>query len=53
MAPNGIYLDEPYKQTDLSAHYTGIGEDADCVALQARYKDCAISIKRVAALLNP
>ncbi|TFW57955.1 hypothetical protein CT676_27560 [Bradyrhizobium sp. MOS001] len=47
--PNGVYLDEPYKQTDLSAYYTSIGEDADCVALHARYKDCAISIKRIAA----
>jgi hypothetical protein len=47
--PSSIYLDEPYKQTDLSAYCTRIGEDADCVALHARYKDCGIVTKRLTA----
>ena len=31
--PDGIYLDQPYKKTDLSAYYGRLGEDAECAAL--------------------
>ncbi|MDX1217393.1 hypothetical protein GOL99_17835 [Sinorhizobium medicae] len=49
--PAGIYLDAPYKQTDLSAYYGMLGEDADCVALHASYKD-SIAIKRLRAFVE-
>ncbi|WP_131829940.1 hypothetical protein [Consotaella salsifontis] len=47
--PGDIYLDQPYKQTDLSAYYSRFGEDAECAPLHARYKDCGIPTKRVRA----
>lgn len=47
--PGDIYLDHPYKQTDLSAYYTRVEEDVDCAALHARYQDCGIAVKRIRA----
>lgn len=47
--PEDIFLDQPYKQTDLSAYFGRFGKDADCVALHARYKDCGIATKRIRA----
>ncbi len=44
--PESIYLDQPYKLTDLSAYYGRLGDDADCVALHKRYRDHSIAIKR-------
>jgi hypothetical protein len=41
--PSGIYLDSPYKETDLFAYYDAVGEDADSEALDERYMDCAIT----------
>jgi hypothetical protein len=46
-APEGIYLDEPYRQTDLSAYFTRFGDDADRTALHPRYRDCGIAPKRI------
>lgn len=47
--PDGIYLDHPYKQTDLSAYYGGLGEDADCAALHPSYGDSGVKIDQIAA----
>lgn len=47
--PEYIYLDQPFKPTDLSAYYSRFGEDAECAALHARYTDCGISTKRIRA----
>lgn len=44
--PEAIYLDQPYKQTDLSAYYSRL-ENADCVALHERYSDCGVALKRI------
>lgn len=45
--PAGIYLDQPYKQTDLSAYYQRLGDKAKCAALHAFYRDCRIALKRI------
>jgi hypothetical protein len=47
--PRDVYLDQPYRRTDLAAYYSRFGEDADCMALHARYKDCGIAVKRIRA----
>lgn len=47
--PNGIYLDQPYKQTDLFAYYSRLGADAKCAALHESYRECGIAVKRVSA----
>jgi len=45
--PGDIYLDQPYRQTDLSAYYSRLSEHADCAALHAFYKVCGIALKRI------
>jgi hypothetical protein len=47
--PGNIYLDQPYRLTDLSAYFGKITEDVDCVALHPRYMDCGIAPKRLTA----
>lgn len=47
--PDGVYLDQPYNQTDLSAYYGRLGEDAKCAALHASYKDSGVKIEQIAA----
>jgi hypothetical protein len=47
--PDGIYLDQPYKQTDLSAYYGRLGEDAECAALHASYKERGIKLEQIGA----
>lgn len=45
--PAGIYLDQPYKQTDLSAYYGALGEEAECAALHVSYCENGIATKRI------
>lgn len=45
--PEGIYLDQPYRLTDLRSYYGGLGEDADCEPLDASYRDCGVAVKRI------
>ncbi|SHL85582.1 hypothetical protein SAMN05216428_107104 [Nitrosospira sp. Nsp11] len=45
--PESIYLDGPYKETDLSAYFGALGEDASCEALHERYNDCGITPERL------
>lgn len=47
--PGGIYLDQPYKQTDLSAYYGRLGDDAECAALHASYKERGIKLEQIGA----
>ena len=47
--PGEVYLDQPYKQTDLSAYYRKSKQDTDCAALHKRYIDSDIAIKRIRA----
>lgn len=47
--PDGIYLDQPYKQTDLSAYYGRLREDAECAALHESYKDRGIKLEQMGA----
>lgn len=47
--PESVYLDQPYKETGLSAYYGRLGKDADCVALHARYQDRGIAAKKLGA----
>lgn len=47
--PDGIYLDQPYKKTDLSAYYGRLGEEADCAALHESYKDRGIKLEQIGA----
>lgn len=47
--PAGIYLDRPYKQTDLSAYYGRLGDDAECAALYASYQDIGVKLEQIAA----
>jgi hypothetical protein len=47
--PGGIYLDHPYKQTDLSAYYGRLGDDAECAALHASYKERGIKLEQIGA----
>lgn len=47
--PPGIYLDQPYKKTDLSAYYGRLGEDAECAALHDSYKDRGIKLEQIGA----
>lgn len=47
--PGSIYLDQPYKQTDLSAYYVRLGEDAECAALHASYKDSGVKLEQIGA----
>tara|TARA_R110001592_G_scaffold222022_1_gene477046 strand:- start:9031 stop:12183 length:3153 start_codon:yes stop_codon:yes gene_type:complete len=46
--PAGIYLDQPYKQTDISAYFGRLGEDAECAALHTSYRDIGIKLEQVA-----
>jgi len=47
--PDGIYLDQPYKKTDLSAYYGRFGEAAECAALHESYKDRGIKLEQIGA----
>lgn len=47
--PAGIYLDRPYKQTDLSAYFALLGGEADCAALHASYQDSGVKAEQIAA----
>jgi hypothetical protein len=43
--PSGVYLDDPYMPTDLSAYFKKLEGDAEFVALHARYKGFGIPLK--------
>jgi hypothetical protein len=45
--PKGIYLDQPFLDTGLSAYYSVFGDHAPRVSLADTYKDCGIGIKRL------
>ncbi len=45
--PAGIYLDQPYLQTDLSAYYGLLGKEKGCAALHAAYKDRGIKLEQI------
>lgn len=45
--PDGIYLDDPYKETDLSAYYGALGERANCEPLHERYADYGFPPERL------
>jgi hypothetical protein len=47
--PDGIYLDQPYKKTDLAAYYGRLGEDAECAALHESYRDRGIKPEQIGA----
>ncbi|MFZ5675695.1 MAG: sacsin N-terminal ATP-binding-like domain-containing protein [Pseudomonadota bacterium] len=47
--PGGIYLDQPYRPTDLSAYYGRLGEDAKCAGLHPSYKEYRIAPTRIRA----
>jgi len=44
-----IYLDQPYRNTDLSAYFGRMGEDAICAGLHASYAENGIVAKRMRA----
>jgi len=45
--PARIYLDRPFKETDLVAYYGMLGKDADHVSLHQRYKESSISTTKL------
>ena len=45
--PERIYLDKPFKETDLAAYYGKLGNDAGYIALHQRYMDGSISTKKL------
>ncbi len=47
--PAGIYIDRPYKKTDLSAYYGRLGDDAERVALNASYQGIGVKLEQIAA----
>lgn len=47
--PEEIYLDHPYKRTNLSAFYGKLGSAACCVKLHKVYKNCGITANELAA----
>jgi len=47
--PSGSYLDEPYLDTGLSAYYGAVSKNQKLFPLNARYRDCGISIKNLVA----
>src|SRR5690606_37477543 len=47
--PEDIYLDRPYKPTDLSAYFGRIEGSEGCTALHASYENCSIALKRIRA----
>jgi hypothetical protein len=47
--PGQLYLDNPFLDTDLTAYYEAIGEDAGAFSLAERYRDCGIPLKMMAA----
>jgi hypothetical protein len=47
--PATIYLDRPYRETDLAAYYARLGGEADHAALHARYKGCGIAAAKLGA----
>lgn len=49
---DGIYLDQPYKKTDLSAYYGKLGEDAECAALNESYKDRGFKLDQIAGFAH-
>jgi len=50
--PDGIYLDQPYKPTDLSAYYGKLGDDADCVALHTSYNASGVDLEQIGAFAH-
>jgi hypothetical protein len=45
--PSGIYLDTPYKETDLSAYYSKLGEEADRQPLHEYYAELGVASERL------
>ena len=46
--PAGIFLDQPFMDTGLSAYYDAIGTEAKHYALAESYHRCGISVKSIA-----
>jgi hypothetical protein len=46
--PRGIFLDEPFMETGLSAYYEAIGGQAKRCALAESYHSCGISVQKIA-----
>lgn len=44
--PVGIYLDQPYLDTCLSAYYKALKQDHEPEMIHARYRECGIEAKR-------
>jgi hypothetical protein len=45
--PEQVYLDRPYFDTDLSAYYGRMGEEAERVALHDCYKNIGVEVERL------
>jgi hypothetical protein len=45
--PEGVYLDQPYFDTGLSAYFGALAPDARLEALHRRYKACGVEVERV------
>jgi hypothetical protein len=45
--PDGVFLDQPFMDTGLSAYYDALGKDAKRVALVDDYKDRGIAVSRL------
>jgi hypothetical protein len=45
--PEDIYLDQPLVDSCLDAYYTPLGEDADRFALEKKYLECGVAVKRL------
>jgi hypothetical protein len=45
--PRGIYLDRPYKDTDLASYFEPLADKSSRQALHARYLDCGIAPERL------
>ena len=46
--PASVYLDHPYRETDLSAYFGALGDDNDFAALNPRYRSSGIRADRLA-----
>lgn len=45
--PDGLFLDEPFVDTGLTAYYDGIGSNANRLALAESYRNCGVGQKRL------
>lgn len=45
--PSGVFLDQPFLDTGLSAYYGALGEDAERAALDESYQDCSVAVEKL------